>query len=178
MGIVVTGAACTVLGVVIGFVALKSKMAGLSKQITQGNEELSAMKKRSDETAKSLEEKFQQGVGTNLELDAFLDEAAVARLRARVAALARALGVEGYARLDLFLDRARERLVLLEPNTLCGLTEATVFYSQAASSFGLAPPAALARVVEAGLARARRAAGAQPAGASSSLKATTSMPAR
>ena len=102
----------------------------------------------------SLEEKFQQGVGTNLELDALLPEERVAELRQRVEDIARVLGLEGYARLDLFLDQEQDRLVFLEANTLCALTEATVFYSQALRCFGLAPPAALDRLVRAGERRA------------------------
>jgi D-alanine--D-alanine ligase len=102
----------------------------------------------------SLEEKFQQGVGTNLELDALLPADRVLDLRRRVEAIARALGLEGYARLDLFLDQREDRLVFLEANTLCALTEATVFYSQALRSFELAPPAVLDRLVQAGLTRA------------------------
>ncbi|MCB9915440.1 MAG: hypothetical protein H6828_09865 [Planctomycetes bacterium] len=124
----------------------------------------------------SLEEKFQQGVGTNLELDAFLGPVLVRTIRTRVEALARALGIEGYARLDLFYDRHRDRVLLLEPNTLCALTEATVLYSQAASTFGLTPPEVLERIVEVGLRRAGRGADAQDS--SPSRTAITSMPAR
>jgi D-alanine-D-alanine ligase len=103
----------------------------------------------------SLEEKFQQGVGTNLELDAILGAEEVASLRARVEAIAARLGLEGYARLDLFLDQPDGCLYFLEANTLCALTEATVFYSQMLKSFGLAPPEALEHLVRAGLVRAQ-----------------------
>jgi len=112
----------------------------------------------------SLEEKFQQGVGTNLELDAFLEPERVASLRERILAVARALGVEGYARLDGFYDRAEDRFYVLEVNTLCALTEATVYYSQLLSSFGASPPQALEWIRLAGEASARRrAAGKTPA---------------
>ena len=125
----------------------------------------------------SLEEKFQQGMGTNLELDAFLGSAQVASIRARVEAIAACLGVEGYARIDCFLDQREDRLYLLEPNTLCGLTEATVFYSQASSSFALSPPEALEWIVLAGQRRAQaRACRAQAS--DSTRTAMTSMPAR
>ena len=125
----------------------------------------------------SLEEKFQQGMGTNLELDAFLEAERVESIRSRVEAIAGALGIEGYARIDCFLDQEDDRLFLLEPNTLCGLTEATVFYSQASSTFELSPPQALEWIVLAGERRAElRGAEAQPCG--SSRTAVTSMPAR
>lgn len=117
----------------------------------------------------SLEEKFQQGVGTNLELDAFFDDARVRSIRGRVEALAGALGLEGYARLDVFYDQREDRVLLLEANTLCALTEATVFYSQMLASFGAAPPLALDWIVRAGRERAAQA-------RSSASAAQTSMP--
>lgn len=106
--------------------------------------------------ALSLEEKFQQGTGINLELGLCLDAERTARVRSRVLALANALGIEGYARIDVFYDRVRDEILPIEPNTLCGLTEATVFYTQALASFGLAPPEALHRIVEHGIERAGR----------------------
>lgn len=104
----------------------------------------------------SLEEKFQQGTGINLELSLCLDEARTESVRGRVLALAQALGIEGYARIDVFYDRARDEVLPIEPNTLCGLTEATVFYTQALASFDLPPPAALHRIVQHGIERAAR----------------------
>jgi len=118
----------------------------------------------------SLEEKFQQGVGTNLELDAFFPEERVRSIRARIEALAGALGLAGYARLDVFYDQSADRVLLLEANTLCALTEATVFYSQMLASFGAAPPLALDWIVRAGRERATQA-------RSSASTAQTSMPA-
>lgn len=101
----------------------------------------------------SLEEKFQQGVGTNLELDAFASDVLVHTIRQRIVAIAKAVGVTGYARLDCFYERRSDRLYLLEINTLCALTEATVFYSQMLSSFGAPPPEALDWIVRAGSSR-------------------------
>lgn len=101
----------------------------------------------------SLEEKFQQGTGTNLELSAFEPEAVVDGVRERVRAVAEALGIRGYARIDGFWDRRDERFLVIEPNTLCGLTEATVFFTQVLGSFGLTPPRALDEIVARGLER-------------------------
>jgi D-alanine-D-alanine ligase-like ATP-grasp enzyme len=86
-------------------------------------------------------------------------------VRRRVEQLARAFDIEGYARLDVFWDRVEDVVYLLEINSLCGLTEATVFYSQwLADADPLPPWAVLHRIVEAGLERAgrRRAAVAAP----------------
>jgi D-alanine-D-alanine ligase len=104
---------------------------------------------RADEL--SLEEKFQQGVGTNLELGAFLGELPLRSIRERFAAIARALGVRGYARIDGFYDQRADVLYLLEVNTLCALTEATVYYSQLLNDFGASPPQALEWILRAGL---------------------------
>lgn len=104
-------------------------------------------------TELSLEEKFQQGVGTNLEIDSLYSEAVVQSIRERVLRLAKALNLEGYGRLDCFYDQSQDRLYLLEANTLCALTEATVFYSQMLSSFEASPTQALEWIVQAGQGR-------------------------
>ena len=105
----------------------------------------------------TLQQKFQQGVGTNLALDLFVSAAAAESVRARVEAVALALGIEGYARLDAFWDKDDDVLYLLEVNSLCGLTEATVFYSQWLADADSAPPwAVLDRIVVAGLERSAR----------------------
>jgi hypothetical protein len=110
----------------------------------------------------TLQQKFQQGVGTNLALDHFVPTAAVESVRSRLERIARAFGIEGYARLDAFWDRDDDIVYLLEINTLCGLTEATVFYSQWLADVDSLPPwAVLDRIVEAGLERSARAHGAE-----------------
>ena len=102
----------------------------------------------------TLQQKFQQGVGTNLALDLFVSDAEAESVRHRVEAVARAFGIEGYARLDVFWDRQDDVVFLLEINSLCGLTEATVFYSQWLADGDSAPPwAVLDRIVAAGLER-------------------------
>ena len=65
------------------------------------------------------------------------------RCARRVERLARAFDIEGYARLDVFWDRVDDVVYLLEINSLCGLTEATVFYSQWLADAG--PAAAVGR---------------------------------
>ncbi len=105
----------------------------------------------------TLQQKFQQGVGTNLALDLFVSDAEAESVRHRVEAVARAFGIEGYARLDVFWDRQDDVVFLLEINSLCGLTEATVFYSQWLADGDSAPPwAVLDRIVAAGLERFAR----------------------
>jgi UDP-N-acetylmuramate--alanine ligase len=105
----------------------------------------------------TLQQKFQQGVGTNLALDLFVDADVVESVRSRIEEIARAFDIEGYARLDAFWDRVDDIVYLLEVNSLCGLTEATVFYSQwLADADSLPPWAVLDRIVEAGYERFTR----------------------
>jgi D-alanine--D-alanine ligase len=105
----------------------------------------------------TLQQKFQGGVGTNLALDLFVPSEVAEGVRLRVERLARAFDVEGYGRLDLFWDQVDDVVHLLEVNTLCGLTEATVFYSQwLADRDSLPPWAVLERIVEAGVDRSAR----------------------
>ena len=81
----------------------------------------------------------------------------VESVRQRVEQVARAFDIEGYARLDVFWDQAQDIVYLLEINSLCGLTEATVFYSQwLADEDSLPPWAVLDRIVAAGIERAGR----------------------
>jgi hypothetical protein len=103
----------------------------------------------------SLEEKFQQGTGTNLLLSSFLSEDIVASLRQRIATLAAAISLSGFARIDGFYDRRKDELVVIEVNTLCAMTEATVFYTQVLDTFGWSPPETLARIARLSMAAPR-----------------------
>ena len=105
----------------------------------------------------TLQQKFQSGVGTNLSLDLFVSDEVADGVRVRIEQVARAFGIEGYARIDAFWDRVDDVVYLLEVNSLCGLTEATVFYSQWLADRDSAPPwAVLERIVDVGVARAER----------------------
>lgn len=104
----------------------------------------------------SLAEKFQQGVGTNLFLGAYLPPVRLATVQRRVEAIAEASGVQGYARIDCFCDLRDDSLVLIEINTIPGMTEATVLYPQVADAFGWSPPQLLAHLLEVGASRAAR----------------------
>jgi D-alanine--D-alanine ligase len=109
----------------------------------------------------TLQQKFEQGVGTNLALDLFVDAPTVASIRERVLKLADVLQIEGYGRLDLFWNKEFDLLYLLEVNTLCGLTEATVFYGQWLMAEPSMPPwVVLKRIVDAGFERRAETVGA------------------
>jgi D-alanine-D-alanine ligase-like ATP-grasp enzyme len=109
----------------------------------------------------SLEEKFMGGTGVNITpppappLGPVRPEA-VAAARRRIEAVAEALGVEGYARVDAFLHVATGEVIVIEANTLPALTPSTVLYHQAlADDPPRYPRELLEEIIELGLARRR-----------------------
>lgn len=91
----------------------------------------------------SIEEKFLPGAGEN-QTPAPLPPEQIALVQQVVAAAYNALGCSGYARIDCFYQSAAcsptgvERVVVLEINTLPGLTPATCIFHQAAE-LGIKP---------------------------------------
>lgn len=84
----------------------------------------------------SLEEKFMGGTGVNITpppvppLGRFEPEA-IEIARRRIEAVAETLGIEGYARIDAFVHTETGEVMVIEANTLPGLTPSTVLYHQA-----------------------------------------------
>ncbi len=114
------------------------------------------------ETVKSeavlrLEEKFLAGAGQNVTparlfpSDPARNQALLAAVQAQVVAIAQAVGIHGYARLDGFVEIVEDtaRFWLLEVNTLPGLTPATVFFHQVALA-GYTPLAILEHILSEG----------------------------
>ena len=81
----------------------------------------------------SLEEKFQGGTGINITPppESILTKKQCDHLRSSVAQVAKTLGIDNYARIDLFYNRKTNDIIIIEANTLPGLTPATVIYHQA-----------------------------------------------
>jgi D-alanine--D-alanine ligase len=102
----------------------------------------------------SLEEKFMGGTGVNLTpppsppLGRVAPEA-VERVRERIAATAHALGMRGYGRIDAFMNRETGEIIVIEANSLPGLTPSTVLYHQGlAEDPPLFPRQLLERIVD------------------------------
>jgi hypothetical protein len=99
----------------------------------------------------SLEEKFQGGTGVNLTPvpPELIDGDVLETIRERIASAANALGIEGFARVDAFADTRTGDVVVIEANTVPGMTPSTVLFHQAlAETPSLEPAAFLARAVE------------------------------
>lgn len=81
----------------------------------------------------SLEEKFQGGTGINITPppESILSKKQCDHLRASITKVAKVLGIDNYARIDLFYNRKTDDIIIIEANTLPGLTPATVIYHQA-----------------------------------------------
>lgn len=98
----------------------------------------------------SLEEKFQGGTGINLTPPPpeILFPSATQKIKRLIERSAQALGIQNYARLDIFFNRLTEKMILIEANTLPGLTPSTVIYHQGlAEQPSLAPLALLDKII-------------------------------
>jgi len=101
----------------------------------------------------SLEEKFMGGTGINLVPPpvAFVKSSVIAQVKLRLQKVAVALGIEGYSRIDCFMNRITGELIIIEANTLPALTPSTTFFQQAASlPTPLNPQLLLEKIIEIG----------------------------
>jgi D-alanine-D-alanine ligase-like ATP-grasp enzyme len=80
----------------------------------------------------SLEEKFQGGTGINITPPPpeILSPALTTEVRRKIALVAEKLGIRGFARIDAFVHTATGDVVIIEANTVPGLTPSTVLYHQ------------------------------------------------
>ena len=103
----------------------------------------------------SLEEKFLPGAGEN-QTPALLPESDLQFVREKITGMYQAAGCRGYARIDCFFQSAEQsatgerRVILIEINTLPGLTPATCIFHQAAED-GMRPMEFIDKIIELGL---------------------------
>lgn len=81
----------------------------------------------------SLEEKFQGGTGINITPPPkeIVRPEALKKAKGLAEQLAKEIGIKGYARIDAFMNINTGTLLVIEVNTLPGLTPSTVIYHQA-----------------------------------------------
>ena len=103
----------------------------------------------------SIEEKFLPGAGEN-QTPALLPYDVLLLVRQTMEKVFKAVGCRGYARIDCFYQPAGisptgiERVVIIEINTLPGMTPATCIFHQAAEE-GMAPSVFIDTIIELGL---------------------------
>lgn len=109
--------------VTVGVVGSKGRMVALNPSLTvvEGGDIL------------SLEEKFQGGTGVNITPlpPSIIAPDALEAARKRIAATANALEIEGFARIDAFLHVDTGEVMIIEANTVPGMTPSTVLFHQA-----------------------------------------------
>ncbi len=99
----------------------------------------------------SLEEKFQGGTGINITPPppSILSQTQLTTLKRQVETTALLLGIQNYARIDLFFNRLTDQVIIIEANSLPGLTPSTVLYHQAlAETPPLTPRAFLEKIID------------------------------
>jgi D-alanine--D-alanine ligase len=106
----------------------------------------------------SLEEKFMGGTGINITPPpgpplGRVRAGAIRAAKARIVRVADVLGLAGYGRIDAFMHRDTGEIIVIEANTLPGLTPSTVFFQQClAEDPPQAPREVLERLVDLALA--------------------------
>uniref|UniRef100_A0ACD5WQY3 Uncharacterized protein n=1 Tax=Avena sativa TaxID=4498 RepID=A0ACD5WQY3_AVESA len=111
------------LEITVGVVGKRGEMHSLNPSIT--------VKESGD--ILSLEEKFQGGTGINLTPPpaTIMSEAALQRCKSCIETMANTLGLEGFSRIDAFVNVRSGEVLLIEVNTVPGMTPSTVLIHQA-----------------------------------------------
>ncbi|TVU37113.1 hypothetical protein EJB05_10406, partial [Eragrostis curvula] len=111
------------LEVTVGVIGKRGEMHSLNPSIT--------VKERGD--ILSLEEKFQGGTGINLTPPpaTIMSEDALQRCKKSIEIMANTLGLEGFSRIDAFVNVRSGEVLLIEVNTVPGMTPSTVLIHQA-----------------------------------------------
>jgi D-alanine--D-alanine ligase len=86
-----------------------------------------------EDTILSVEEKFQGGTGVNITPPAseIISTKNLNRVKSLIEQVAKKLGIRGYSRIDIFVQVKTGNIIVIEINTLPGLTPSTVIYHQA-----------------------------------------------
>jgi len=86
-----------------------------------------------EDTILSVEEKFQGGTGVNITPPPkeIISEKNLTKVKGLIEQVAKKAGVRGYSRIDTFVNINTGDIIIIEINTLPGLTPSTVIYHQA-----------------------------------------------
>ncbi|KAL5198943.1 hypothetical protein ABZP36_002455 [Zizania latifolia] len=111
------------LEVTVGVIGKRGEMHSLNPSIT--------VKESGD--ILSLEEKFQGGTGINLTPppSTIMSKDALQKCKRSIEVMANSLGLEGFSRIDAFVNVRSGEVLLIEVNTVPGMTPSTVLIHQA-----------------------------------------------
>jgi D-alanine-D-alanine ligase-like ATP-grasp enzyme len=129
-----------IVEVTVGVLGFKGKLRAMNPSITVASGNIL-----------SLEEKFQGGTGVNITPppSQFVSPSVCAKIKRSIEIAGNALGIEGYARIDAFINRLSGEVIVIEANTLPGLTGSTVFFHQGlAEKVPLYPTELLERIMD------------------------------
>jgi D-alanine--D-alanine ligase len=109
----------------------------------------------------SLEDKFQGGTGVNLTpppiIETNISPTQIDHIKGLIELVAKKLGINGYARIDIFFNGSTNKMIVLEANTLPGLTISTVIFHQAlAEKTPMYPSEFLSKIVHLGIERQQK----------------------
>ncbi|KAM7264723.1 hypothetical protein ACFE04_002406 [Oxalis oulophora] len=109
--------------ITVGVIGLRGSMHSLSPSIT--------VKESGD--ILSLEEKFQGGTGINLTPlpESIMSNDALEQCKRRIELIANTLQLEGFSRIDAFVNVDNGEVLIIEVNTVPGMTPSTVLIHQA-----------------------------------------------
>jgi len=112
-----------------GWIEITMGVLGKGKNIKALNPSLTV----ASGTVLSLEEKFQGGTGVNITPppQPFVKKTAIKKARKRMDLIAKKLGINGYARIDAFMEINTGELKIIEVNSTPALTPSTVIFHQA-----------------------------------------------
>lgn len=126
----------------VGVLEDKGHMRSLSPSITVA-----------EMTILSVEEKFQGGTGVNITPPPkeIISDKNLNKVKRLIEIVAGRLGIRGYARIDIFVHVKTGNIIVIEVNTLPGLTPSTVLYHQAlAENPPIYPKELLEKIIENG----------------------------
>ena len=97
----------------------------------------------------TIEEKFQGGTGVNITPppEYIINPELLSLIKKNIEKAAKAMNLKNYARLDIFVNNITNKIILIEANTLPGLTPSTVIFHQALVD-GMNPREFLEKIIE------------------------------
>jgi hypothetical protein len=107
--------------ITVGVITIDGKIKSLNPSVTLVEGEVL-----------TVEEKFQGGTGVNITSPpaSIMKPKVLVRVKKLIEQIAEKVGIEGYSRIDSFVNLKNGDLNIIEINTLPGLTPSTVFYHQ------------------------------------------------